>query len=179
MTIFLKNFEVESLAIVLGNITQRMGTRDGKLIGVNGLTAYKLNKLVKDIGEEAKDWGEQKKALMDKHVKGGSEKPETKNNQLVFKSSEDKVEFTEVAEAYSEVHVRTLLTEKDLDQLSVTGSEIHFLTLIVEGDAPTERPEELSAKEPPINTDLPEESGEPNTAKELPENSKPKPSKVE
>lgn len=178
MTIYLRNFEIESLAVVLGNITRRMGTRDGQMVGVNGLTAYKLNKLIKDIGEEAKDWNETKKLLLDQHVEGGSEKPKTKGNQFVFKSEEDKEEYTEVAEAYSGVHLRTLLAEKDLDQLTVTGPEIHFLSLIVEGDARTEEPK------PKVEDNLPEEADESDETKELAEakpvkNSIPKPSKVE
>jgi hypothetical protein len=175
MKIYLRNFEIEAVAVSLNNVIQRSGSKDGQIIGVNGLTAYKLNKLSKDLGKEAKDWQEHKKTLMDSYVKGGSRKPESKNGKLVFKSEEAEKDFVEVAEAYSEVEVRTLLTEKDLEQLQITGHEMEFLTLIISGDAIRENPE------PPSDQTLPEETEE---AKELVkaqpvENSTPKPSKVE
>lgn len=147
MVIYLKNFQIESLAVVLGNVTQRSGVRDNQIVGVNGLTAYKLNKLMKDIGAEAKDWQETKKALVDKHVEGGAEEPKIKGNQYVFKSEEDEKEYTEVAEAYSEVTVRTLLAEKDLEQLQVSGMEMQFLALVVQGDAITTKPEDETESE--------------------------------
>jgi hypothetical protein len=169
MVIYLKNFEVESLAVVLTNITQRSGIKDKQIVGVNGLTAYKLNKLIKDISAEAKDWQETKQALMNKHVEGGAEEPKTKGNEYVFKSEEDEKQFREVAEAYSEVNVRTLLAEKDLEQLQITGMEMQFLEKVIQGDARTEKPEEMG-----VDNSLPESTKE-VAEKETPKNSKPEP----
>jgi len=79
-----------------------------------------------------------KKILLDDHVEGGSENPKTEGNSYIFKSEKDEENYIKVAEDYSEITVRALLTEKDLSQLSIAGQEIDFIQLIVEGEAKTE-----------------------------------------
>ena len=138
MIIYLKNFQTDILLQVLNNVINRSGVRDGQVVGVNGLTAYKLNKIRKDLTKEAKDWQEMKKILLDDHVEGGSENPKTEGNSYIFKSEKDEENYIKVAEDYSEITVRALLTEKDLSQLSIAGQEIDFIQLIVEGEAKTE-----------------------------------------
>ena len=147
MKIYLKNFELDSVPNVLNNIVQRSEVSNStggevRQTGINGLTALTLTRLITDLNKEKADWDEAKKKLFDKHVKGGSEKPQIEAGRVIFKSDEDEEAYVEVANAYTPVTVRTLLSDKDLGELRVVSNEYFFLSLVTKEDARFKEPKD-------------------------------------
>lgn len=151
MKIYLKNFELDTVFIVLNNVTSRSEIQKNaqgqkEQVGINGLTALNLTRLMKDIGKERADWQEHQKKLLDKHVEGGSENPRTEGGNYIFKSKEDKEAYLEVADAFTPINVRTLLSNEDLTELKVVSREFFFLSLVTEMDARFEKPKDGKVK---------------------------------